>query len=204
MSTAVLADPFRNLIRAVDLEEIHAQAEPWSRDAIAGRLVELSGEGRLTLACSLVVSAQTEGEPVAWVSASEAPFFPPDMAANGVDLEALPVVRVPDALWAARAADRHVRSGAFGLLVVDLGEGMVLSAGRQGRLAQLAHRHDTALLCLCTEERGGSSLVSLRVRGFRSRLEPTRFRCGVQALKDRRRGAGWRHQEECRGAGGLR
>ena len=39
---------------------------------------------------------------------------------GGIDLDALPVVRVPDARAAGRAADHLVRSGGFGLVVIDL------------------------------------------------------------------------------------
>ena len=47
-------------------------------------------------------------------------FFPPDAAEGGVDLDALLVVRARDLSSMASAADQLARSGAFGLLVVDL------------------------------------------------------------------------------------
>jgi recombination protein RecA len=90
---------------------------------LAGRLVELSGQespARLTTALGLVLEAQLSGERVAWVTFESSAFFPPDAAAGGVDLEALPVVRIPTALAAARAAEHLVRSGGFGLVVIDL------------------------------------------------------------------------------------
>jgi recombination protein RecA len=102
---------------------------------------------RTTGAVSLVVHAQRRGEPVAWVErAAVGALYPPDLADAGVDLDRLVVVRVPDqprgaapstgkttrrdgrtprgrlggTTSALRAAELLLRSGAFGLVVVDL------------------------------------------------------------------------------------
>ena len=202
------APPAVSLVRAAVLEERLAGARPWSLASLAGRLAELSGPGSLSLACSLVLEAQSCGEPACWIAAGSAIFFPPDMAANGVALDRLPVVRVADALQAARAADRLLRSGAFGLVVVDLA-GLAAAArlrpAAQARLAQLARRHDTALLCLAgVAPAGESSTVSLRVRCSSERVGDSLSRCTMQPLKDKRRGTGWRGEEICHGPAGLR
>ena len=113
----------------------------WSREHLAGRLCELSsrsGAALLTSAFRLVLDAQMEGEPVAWVAAGRDTFFAPDAAENGVDLNALVVVRVPDSQSAGRAADRLLRSGAFGLVVMDLNFNPTISVPLQVRLAQQA------------------------------------------------------------------
>src|SRR5262245_10310803 len=81
-------------------EDRGAPAAPWTRPALAGRIVELSGaraSASLTFATALVLDAQRRGETSAWVTSQASSFFPPDVAANGVDLAALPVVRVPSA-----------------------------------------------------------------------------------------------------------
>jgi hypothetical protein len=73
--------------------------QAWSYRACAGRLIELSGTRAaplLTLAFALVLDAQRAGEPVAWVQRTGSTFFPPDAARNGVDLQSLVVVRLPD------------------------------------------------------------------------------------------------------------
>jgi len=202
------ATPFLRLVRAAALEERLAGERPWSLAALAGRLTELAGQGSLSLACRLVLEAQSCGEPACWIAAGSAIFFPPDMAANGVALDRLPVVRVADALQAARAADRLLRSGAFGLVVVDLA-GLAAAArlrpAAQARLAQLARRHDTALLCLAgAGSIGESSTVSLRARCRSERLGDSRYRCELAPLKDKRRGTGWRGEEICHGPAGLR
>ncbi len=110
----------------------------WELNSLRGRLVELSGQGAtatLTAAIGLVVEAQMQNEPVGWIAPSCGTFYPPDVADSGVDLAALVVIRVPqgdflrgaDAIAAARAAERLLRSGAFGLVVIDAG-----SAARPG------------------------------------------------------------------------
>lgn len=105
---------------------------PWSRPNLTGRLVELSGQGGasvLTAAMRLVVDAQSRGETTAWVTTRESNFFPPDAAQAGVELEALAVIRVPDARFLGHAAERLVRCGAFGLVVVDLAGAPIVSPG---------------------------------------------------------------------------
>ena len=58
----------------------------WSVAEIMERLVEISGaEARaaLTVAVGLVLEAQRQGEPVAWVAPTESSFYPPDAAEGG-------------------------------------------------------------------------------------------------------------------------
>lgn len=181
----------------------------WDLQEIAGRFTELSGLGGsacLTLATSMVLDAQRQAETSTWISSKDSSFFPLDVAAAGVDLEALAVVRVPDASAVARAADKLARSGAFGLLVLDLGATPRVPAALQARLRSLARKHDTAILCL-TEKSGKASslgsLVSLRGEARLRRLSEDRFACELRVLKDKHRGPGWVHTEVCRGPDGL-
>ena len=181
----------------------------WSRMQLAGRLCELSsipGSALLTAAFRLVLDAQMEGEPVAWITAMPDTFFPPDAAANGVDLNALVVIRVPGAQAAARSADRLLRSGSFGLIVMDLNSNPTIPTPLQARLVQQARTHDTAILCLTAKAREAPSLgsmVSLRGQTSCRRLGDDRFQYDIEILKDRRHGPGWRHTEICRGPDGL-
>jgi recombination protein RecA len=177
---------------------------------LSGRLAELSGAGAsasLTLAFSLVLDAQREGEPVAWITATDSTFFPPDAADGGVDLDALVVVLTSQLQQAFRAADHLARSGAFGLLILDLGRRDRMPMPVQTRLTGLAMRHGTLILCL-TEKRGTEpslgSLFSLRGEATRVRRGPNRFSCRMQTLKDKRQGPGWTYTELCRGPDGLR
>jgi recombination protein RecA len=195
------------------LDELRARRgaeapERWSLAAIRGRLVELSARGAsatLTTAVDLVGEAQAQGEPVAWLMLTTGSFYPPDVAECGIDLAALVVIRAPDVTALARAAERLLRSGAFGLVVLDLGDKSELSMQIQGRLVTLAQTHDAAVVCL-TEKPGDSaslgSLVSLRAEALRTR-DHGEFCVTLRALKDKRRGPGWAHTLRRRGPAGL-
>lgn len=157
-----------------------APSAPWSLAESAGRLVEISGAGNtasLTLAFGLVLEAQRQGEPVSWVTPRESFFYPPDAAEGGVDLDALVVIRLPDVRAVPRAGDRLVRSGAFGLVVLDVGTAGIPTP-LQARLVGLAQKHHTALICLtekASEAPSLGSLVSLRIHGQRTRISAGRF-----------------------------
>jgi recombination protein RecA len=185
------------------------KAETWKLDAIAGRLAEVSAGAAgapLTAAFRLVLEAQRRREPVAWIGRKESPFFPPDVAEAGIDLAALPVVWAPDATAAAGAADLLVRSGAFGLVVVDLGARESFPIPVQARLAGLARQHGAAVVCLTEKEDGRASmgsLVAVRAHAARAGREKDRYRCETRVLKDKGGRPGGRHAEVCRGPDGL-
>jgi recombination protein RecA len=211
-----ISKPFARLIRAANMQEepigtpTETKRDWWALDELSGRLIELSGIGAtapLTMASTLVLEAQRSGLPVAWISATAHSFYPPDMADNGIDLEALPVIWALDAASSARAADWLIRSSCFGLVIMDLGEHHDLPAGLQSRLVQLARLHDTALVCLTTKAEtlpSLGSIVSLRGQVVRERLGPSTYACRIQVLKDKRKGPGWKHTEVCHGPAGLR
>jgi recombination protein RecA len=219
----MISKPFTHLIKATDMhqEPFRAQREKrrdwWTLEELSGRLTELSGNDAsapLTLACTLVLEAQGLNIPVAWISSTPNTFYPPDMAQNGVDLEALPVVWAHDELSCGRASDWLIRSSCFGLIILDLRSDLGLDLGSDGnlpaslqsRLVQLARMHDTALLCLTTKEAtlpSMGSMISLRGQALRERIRPFEYICKVQILKDKRRGPGWKHTEVCRGPAGL-
>lgn len=182
----------------------------WELSELEGRLVEISGEGAsasLTCAFGLVADAQERGENVAWISARPDGFFPPDAAAGGVDLGALPVVLAAGLGPAGRAATHLLRSGAFGLVVLDLGADAEIPAPLQTRLTGLAQHHGAALLCLTekpTEAPSIGSLVSLRGEARRELAPDGSFLCTLTVLKDKRRGPGASYVETCHGPAGLR
>ncbi len=178
----------------------------WSFREVCGRLVQLSGPAVLTLATELVADAQRAGDPVAWVSV-DSDFYPPDLATSGVDLDSLVVVRVQDAQAAARATDRLVRSGGFGLVVLDLTKDAELPLAVQSRLLALAQRHGAAVVCLTQtppEVPSLSPLVSLRAHVRRERTSPGVFACTLYPLRDKRRGTGWTFRKSYVGPAGVR
>lgn len=192
------------------LEE-HAYAPfRWNLVELEGRLVELSannGGAVLTLAFALVWDAQQRVEPTAWVMEAGSSFYPPDAAANGIDLEALVVARVPDKQAISRAGERLARSGAFGLIVLDMGAEANIPPALQGRLMQQAQRHGTTILCV-TEKSGKTpslgSLISLRGQAQRQRKGSNHFVAKLTVTKDKRKGPGAMWREGSHGPPGLR
>jgi len=171
--------------------------------------VELSepcGGAALSAAVSLLAQAQMQGEPVAWVATSSSVFYPPDVAAAGIDLTALAVIHPHTLREALRATDHLLRSGGFGVVVLDLGNHPPIRMAAQSRLAAQARAHRSVWVCLTrnrTNAPSVGSLVSLRAE---VRVECTgfdRFTWTLHAIKDKRRGPGWTYQGTCRGPEGL-
>ena len=204
-------DAVRGLITAARLRRSLCAPPPpaWTSTALGGCLAELSGEPgapSLTLAFGLVRQVQQQGEPVAWLARTDSTFYPPDAAEGGVDLAALPVIRLAGLRQRLQAAEQLARAGAFGLLVIDLGACLDLPLAAQTRLADQALAHGTLILCLTAKTEHQPSLGSLvAVRGHARRIRRGKdgFACRVQALKDKRRGPGWTDEEWCRGPDGL-
>lgn len=176
-------------------------------DELCGRLVEFSGaaggRGVLTAAMQLVLWAQQQGEPVAWITDQDSSFFPPDAAEGGVDLDALIVIRVPQAHDIPRAADSLARSGAFGLLVLDLEGGGEVPTPLLTRLQGLARKHEMIVAFLTEKNASAPSvgpLVSLRaeISCVRESPQTDRFQLSSSVLRDKRRSPGWRWVETCR------
>jgi recombination protein RecA len=191
----------------------------WQLSDLTGRLVELSGQqaaARLTAAFGLVLEAQLCGDRAAWVTFEQSAFFPPDAAAGGVDVESLPVVRIGHARAAGRAAEHLVRSGGFGLVVIDLSSETEhvrpersphsLPVPLLTRLLALARTHHAAVLMLTKKSPDAASLnslISLRADAQWAACAG-RYDVCVRALKDKRRAPGWHHVEACRGSVGMR
>jgi recombination protein RecA len=203
-------------------------ADFWGLEPLAGRLVEISGHrasANLTVAFGLVLEAQSQDEPVAWVTLARSTFFPPDVAESGIDLTRLAVVRVSDGTAAYRAVVELTRSGGFGLVVLDLGPGALqeklekpappmrrlrkkrasLSVPFITKLVSLAQKTSTAVVVLTEKTRESSSLNSLISLRCEARRNPDRpCEVEIDVLKDKRRGPGRRYREVCRAPAGLR
>jgi recombination protein RecA len=196
------------LSSAQELRRDIVQPSPWSLAAIAGRFIEISTSANaasLTLAFGLVREAQKQGEPVGWVTSTGSFFYPPDAAHGGIDLAALVVIRVLHAGVIPTAGEKLLRSGGFGLIVLDL-ETADIPVPLQSRLTGLAQHHHAALVCLTEKESKTfslGSLVSLRAHAERQRSSESRFACRLRVLKDKRRGPTWSHEELCCGPAGL-
>lgn len=171
--------------------------QPLQQMAQPGRLVELSspqhGPGaRTSTAASLLRHAQREGETTAWIQPSGGPLYPPDLHESGVDLESLVVVHVPaeqGTLGLAKAAELLLRSGAFGMVVLDLGAAKSRgSTAWQGRLLGLARQHESRVLLLTDKPSVADSLgplIGLRVEPRREREDDGRFTVEHHVLKNK-------------------
>jgi len=212
MSAASAPTAIADIITATALldRRIH-EAPPggWSLSTAAGRFIALdhapeSGTAALSLAANLIREAQAQEGLAAWIAGPQRIFFPPDFAAAGVDLAALPIVRAPDASKAARAADTLLRSGSFAVIVLD-GDGQALPLAVQTRLAGLAAQHHTALVGLRSpgDRPTRGALVSLRGATGMRRAGHDCFACTLRAVKDKRQTPGWTHEELRHGPDGL-
>ncbi len=206
----------------------------FSFEALAGRFVEISGDAAapiLTVALMLVADTQRAGENVAWITDQRTMFYAIDALA--IDLTALPIIRAPDAPRAGRAASHLLRSGAFGLVVLDLApfsSSARAAASRpsrqstadrfaddlplplQSRLSGLAQKHGT-LFTVLTEKPAASSslgsLVSLHARVTRgSPSSPDsdgylRLPVNITMVKDKRHGPGWHDTRTFRAPDGI-
>jgi recombination protein RecA len=221
MRMALLQSPIlARVVPASALPVAPSCAPIWSLSDLAGKLVELSASteaAHLTAAFGLVLEAQLGGARAAWVTLEQSSFFPPDVADGGVDLDALPVVRVPDARTAGRAADHLVRSGGVGLVVIDLSsESKTGTKNTQHadklpvplltRLFGLARQQNATVLLLTKKSREAPSLhslISLRAEARWQKREG-QYELSIGILKDKRGRPGWTHVETCRGPAGLR
>ena len=205
--------PLTNVLSRPGIRKGHPVGTPssreWTLETLAGRMVELSSDATsatLTAAVSLVLQCQKRGEPCAWILGGASSFYPPDVAASGVDLAALVVVRAESTVKAARAADHLLRSGGFTLAILDIVEDSTLPMNVQSRLSGLANTHQSAVVCLTRKKSDApsiGSLISLRGDTSVTRTSFDEFTWDIEIVKDKRRGPGWSHSGLCRGVEGL-
>ena len=144
------------------------------------------------MAVAAVLQTQTEGDTAAWVQWEDGPLFPPDLAESGVDLSALVVVHVPSRAGGhgiPKAAEILLRSGGFGLVVLDLRlatpPGLWLS-----RFLGLARQHRSRVVLITSS--GGRTIALGSVISLK--IAPTRVRSGdgfvvqQKLVKDKLRG----------------
>lgn len=144
---------------------------PLCRQLPTGRLIELGGNratARFSTAASILREIQHQGETAAWIEFQDGTLYPPDLHDSGVDLDGLVIVRVPrsgggPALF--KAAELLLRSGGFGLVILDFTEqAPPRKIAWQGRLLGLARQHHSLVVFItdATSE-SMSSLVSIRI-----------------------------------------
>ena len=181
-------------------------------DALRGQLTEFTancGHPQITLAARQLVESHRAGEPAAWIGPSDALPYPPDVARGGIDWSALALIHSSQPQQASVAADKLLRSGGFGLVVVDL-IGMHparIADPLAGRLLRLAEHHDSAVVFLTRNPDGSGgvcSLVALRVRARWADTGAEQLRMVCQITRDKRGGRHRRIEEVYDGALRLR
>jgi recombination protein RecA len=156
------------------------QPSPWTLNEVSGRFVEISSwaaSAALTIVFGLVREEQAQKQPVGWIGSVENFFYPPDAAQVGIDLSALAVIRLSRSDSIPRAGEKLLRSGGFGVVVLDLGVGDI-PMPLQSRLTGLAHHHHAALICLTEKEQAMlsiGSLVSLRAHAVKRHVQENRL-----------------------------
>jgi recombination protein RecA len=180
----------------------------WSFSGLAGNMVELRlGGGALTLAARLTYNAQEAREACVWIREPDNGVFPPDLAAYGIDLEALVFVRVAEFADMARAAESLLHSGAIGLVVVEVSRQARPRIAMLKRLADAARAQHALVLLLTARallpDQAACCGVRSTVDGPLRSAQDGRFYRQLTVLKDRRHGD-WQHEEVCYGPDGLR
>jgi len=165
------------------------------------------GSGRSAVAARLLAAATAGGGLAGLIELPAGPegrFYPPALAAAGVDLERLLVVPAESASGIARAADILLRAGTFGVVVIPA---LALSATAWTRLAGLTHRTNALLAILGDASHELCYFASLRVRfaplrtrwagaaGLFNALAETDFEATV--LKHKRAAPGKRAELAC-------
>jgi|SRR5208283_253812 len=194
------------VFRAATLRKAAAGAS-WRFDNLLGILAEISEEkpsGAVSFAADIVVEAQAQNDPVAWVTGTESIFFPPDLQSRGVDLSAVAVIRVSGEIDSLMAAEWLVRSGAMGLVIVDLEVHGNITDAALGRLLKLAEQNLCAVLFLTRKGSQDLSLGSrISLRGCITRSGSGPFVIDIRTTKDKRSNSGSRQSRRYHGPSGM-
>ena len=170
-----------------------------------GCIIELGGQAASTVIAQLLAEVQRQGEPVAWVTGPRTSVYPPDLDAAGVDLTALAFLRIgadtsgkkrsaqkgfdheKNELERLRAAELLLRSGAFGLVVIEAPEHS-MPVRALSRLHAMARRHGSRVVLRRAWTWGAQTslgpLVALRLLAHREQHDGRAFiRFDVQKNK---------------------
>jgi recombination protein RecA len=219
MSTARRLDELlqaRYITRGKNLHSFSRDMSPWSYAALQGRLVSLlpgTMNAPLSALFHVVWDAQKECETIAWIGGPQSCFYPPDVAARGVDLNGITVIRLNTDRDMWFAADTLIRSGGVGMVIIDLASVHSHRGTSKGtlalqhRLSGLARTHNTAVIILphINPAPEAGALVSLTVRTHKMPLgiPVGTYQLGVTPKRDKNGTANWKIEEVCDAPDGL-
>ena len=179
----------------------------WRLENLVGILAEISEEtacGAVSFAAEIIHEAQGRNEPVAWVAGPSSIWYPPDLSDRGVDLSAVAVIRAGGEKESLTAAEWLVRSGAWGLVIVDAEGEWRASDSSLGRIQKLAERGQSAVLFLTRKRPNEPSLGSrISLRGCVSRTGSEAFRIAITTCKDKRSNVSSRQNRQYHGPSGM-
>ena len=179
----------------------------WSFPNLIGILAEISQEtpsGALSFVAEIIAEAQRQNEPVAWVAGEESVFFPPDLIQRGVDLSSLAVIRAGGKAESLTVGEWLLRSGAFGLVILDCEGSWSVEDSALGRIQRLADRNQCAVVFLTRKRRTDPSLGSrVALRGCVRRSGYGPFMVDIHTVKDKRSNSGSRQRRQYNGPAGL-
>lgn len=176
-------------------------------EELRGRLVEISEEpasGALSYTVALLAMVQSEGQLVCWLTPSSPPFFPPDLAAAGICLDELPIVKSHDPAGLFFALETLLKTNSFGMIVADLGDTPARDA-MLGKFQKIVMRNACILVFLTRKPAhlpSLSSLISLRMHI--SQPSPAQTSFFIHTLKDRNAPPGASREVICHVPRGLR
>ena len=107
---------------------------------------------------------------------------------------------------ACRAAEILLRSGAFHLVVADLGKHQSVSVARLAQLGALARKHEACVLFLTEKqdfEQSLGPLISMHARTSRKRTAHDDFSYWIHVLRDKHHGRPWSWQARLTGVDGY-
>lgn len=175
----------------------------FSLSRLRGRVCEISQPrygGLLSALMDLLLDAQQQGEQIAWVAGASL-FFPPDLAFRGLDVQAITVILPPTPVAGLQACETLLRSGAFGVVVVDWAGGGVEESA-VGRLARLCEDREATVVFLTKKKASDPSVATqVSLRGVLS-LGPT-SEVEWSIAKDKRFGPPCREKKAFHGPFGL-
>jgi recombination protein RecA len=179
----------------------------WRFENLVGILSEVSEEtacGALSFVTEVILDAQGRKELVAWVAGESSTWYPPDLANRGVDLAAVAVIRAGGQEESLTAAEWLVRSGAWGLVIVDADGEWKVSDSSLGRIQKLAERCQCAVVFLTRKAPGVPSLGSrISLRGCVSRNGPEQFHISIMTARDKRSNSSSRQGRQYHGPTGM-
>lgn len=143
-----------------------------------GSLVEVSVSGKsagLSYVAHQIRLMQGSHDMVVWLTTNEAGLIAGDDArVSGIDLAQCTFVKTPSVTDAGRAADKLIRSGAFGLIVLDATVGEPPPEPLLSRLQKLTRKHQCSLIMVTRKDDAApslSSMVSVRLSATRRCLK---------------------------------